>query len=72
MQDHLPSKQAWTHAVRADIAADAPSVISAKQTNGATFDTHHADSQTNLSGLKKLQDPAKFGKARFSFRLYKK
>ncbi|WP_373532218.1 hypothetical protein [Vampirovibrio sp.] len=34
---------------------------------GATF-----DETTTFSEMKRLQDPAKFGKARFSLRLYRK
>jgi hypothetical protein len=52
---------------------------------GATFDVgdsrdsaeipedgNTSESGQRLSGLKKLQDPSKYEKARFSFRLYKR
>lgn len=38
-----------------------------RQHMGASF-----DESTSLSSLKRLQDPAKFDKARFRFRLYRK
>ncbi len=38
---------------------------------GASFDMTSALPDT-LGELKKLQDPGKFGKARFSFKLYKR
>jgi hypothetical protein len=38
--------------------------------NGASFDT--TNSNQALSDLRKLQDPSKYDKARFSFRLYKR
>lgn len=67
MQEHRPSRSTWTETLRTDHPADADSVSHPRHAGGATFDT-----QSALSDMKKLQDPAKFGKARFSFRLYKK
>ena len=66
------------HRALTDLRTDAgKALLPDIQTNRGTaqFDGHFEgqgnDGQT-LSGLKRLQDPAKFGKARFSFRLYKR
>ncbi len=40
---------------------------------GASFDISETrETHAFLAGLKRMQDPAKYSKARFSFRLYRK
>ncbi|MCE3234328.1 MAG: hypothetical protein K0Q50_508 [Vampirovibrio sp.] len=67
MQEHRPSHKPWTETIRADYSKDSSGGAKPTHSGGAMF-----DAQSALSDMKKLQDPAKFDKARFSFRLYKK
>lgn len=67
------SQAPWAESIQASVSSTSEQSASAPPIahNGATFDSFN-DSTNALSDLKKLQDPAKFNKARFSFRLYKR
>ncbi len=69
----FPSKAPWAESIQpsASTSSSGQAPIPQQPKNaqaGATFDS----AGTTLSDLKKLQDPAMFNKARFSFRLYKR
>lgn len=66
MQDNQSSRlfQAETFETQANSSLESTDAI---RPMGASF-----DESTPLSSLKRLQDPAKFDKARFRFRLYRK
>lgn len=71
-----PAQAPWAESIHSSaVTPEQPVIITGIAHHGATFDTFRDsanDSVNALSDLKKLQDPAKFNKARFSFRLYKR
>jgi hypothetical protein len=64
MQEHPSVKTPWIELAHSSREAESVLPNTSSQ-GGATFDN-------SLSDLKKLQDPSKFNKARFSFKLYKR
>jgi hypothetical protein len=66
MKEHHPLKSSHPQ----EISAANPASEAPRHLNGASFDSNGAGQ--NLSDLRKLQDPSKYDKARFSFRLYKR
>ena len=65
MTDYCPLQTSRAKEEPAPIKTNSPEP--APNMQGASFDTTES-----LSGMKKLQDPTKYEKARFSFRLYKR
>ena len=74
MKDHpssLPSQIGTTETETSCYETGGPETNRSDALSGRSIGVSF-DHSTSLSSLKRLQDPAKFNKARFRFRLYRK